>query len=368
MNITLLQENFYKALSFSSRIAQQKAQLPILENILIQATKEGITITAAGMDTTIISRPRGKVETEGSVCVNSRLLMEYVSLLPQDTVILSSGGTSLGVSCRKMNASIPGVSAVEYPPSPSIDKDKKGSKMKAGEFVSVLETVLFSAAQDEGRPLLSGIRLLSQRGKTEIVSTDGYRLTRKELQEEIPLSGPVIFPSRAIKEVCKICQEEKAENIMINETSDGQVCFSIGDTQLYTRRIEGEYPAYQKIIPQTHTTKVVVNAGDLRTSVKAVSVFAKDNANIVRLSITKKTLLLSAKSPSIGESKSEIEIELDGEDAEIAFNSRFLLEFLSLYNEESLIFEMTGALNPGVFKSPKDDTFLHIIMPVRINA
>jgi DNA polymerase-3 subunit beta len=144
--------------------------------------------------------------------------------------------------------------------------------------------------------------------------------------------------------------------------------FTVGDTEIHTRPIAGEYPNIEKIVPTRHNTRAMIDKTSLLHAVKSASIFARDNANILRLHIENQTIIVSANTPQVGENHVEVEAKVDGEGGDIAFNSRFLLEFLNGFAGEELLFEMTGSLNSGVFKPVKDDSYLHIIMPVRVAA
>jgi DNA polymerase-3 subunit beta len=149
---------------------------------------------------------------------------------------------------------------------------------------------------------------------------------------------------------------------------NNQILFSQGETSLVGRLIEAEYPNYEKIIPTEFNTKTEVAREALQNAIKICSVFARETANIIKFSIDKNKIIVSANSPSVGEDTVEIEAKTSGEENEIAFNAKYLLDVLAAVNEENLIFEMTGPLNPGVFKIKGNDSFLHLIMPIRVQG
>jgi DNA polymerase-3 subunit beta len=227
--------------------------------------------------------------------------------------------------------------------------------------------VLFSAATDEGRPILTGIRIIQKDKETIFVATDGYRLSVKKVALKTKNPLDLLVPARALKEMTKACFEDKElKTIHLASAADGQISFSVGDTEIRTRLIDGEYPNYEKIIPTKHNTRVLLEKSTLEKAVKSAAIFARDNANIIRFHIENQTLTVSANSPQAGEDEIDIEARVDGEGGDMALNGRFLLEFLANYQEDEVLFEMTGALNPGVFRPAKDDSYLHIIMPVRV--
>ena len=177
----------------------------------------------------------------------------------------------------------------------------------------------------------------------------------------------MILTSRALSETFRLLVEEKEEQVDVHLSKDkNQVLFSLPQAQIATRLIEGEFPAYEKIIPRGFKTKAVFETQELLSAVKFASVYAKESANIVRIKIENNTAIITASSQQVGGNKTTISVDQQGDEGEMAFNARFLLDLLSVFPEEKLVFEMTDPLAPGVFKPAKDDSFLHIIMPVRI--
>ncbi len=369
MIVQILQENLLKALTQTGRIITNKPQLPILQNILLIAEEGRLNVTATNLETTESVYAGAKIEKEGRLCVPSKLFTELVASLGQDTVSLVGEGANLTVRSLGVTATIPCIPASEFPPIPVVSKKTK-STIGKDVFHDAVANVLFSAAQDEGRPLLTGVRIgQGKEGEVVFAATDGYRLSVKRSTMSLGLSADIIVPSRALLEVVKTSTENKGvKDIMIGETQDGQVVFGIDDTEIHTRRIDGEYPNFEKIIPHSFTTRCLLDKEKLLRAVKSAAVFARDNANIIRFHIDNQQLVVSANTPQVGENRVEVEAKVDGEGGEIAFNSRFLLDFLNNYSQDELLFEMTGSLNPGVFKPVKDESYLHIIMPVRVQA
>jgi len=368
MIINILQENLLKAVVRTARIISSKPQLPILQNILLVAQEGGLRVVATNMETTESVFVAAKTEKTGGICIPSRIFSDLVMTLPQETVRIHEKDGSILVSCGGVSAVIPGISQTEYPPIPETGT-KGGPKIDKTIFINTLSQVLFAAATDEGRPLLTGVKITKKAEKTVFAATDGYRLSVKTAPLSLRGDTNLVVPARALAETAKVALEEKeTKEVSMLQTQDNQLGFLIEDTHITTRLIDGDYPNYEKIIPTKHTTRALVDAQALARSVKSAAIFARDNANIVKIRADKQKIVISANTPSVGENSVEIDAKVDGEGGEIAFNSRFLLEFLGNYTEEELLFEMTGSLNPGVFRPVKDDSFLHIIMPVRVQG
>lgn len=367
MNIHILQENLLKSLLRVGRIVPSKPQLPIIQNVLLATESGRLKITATNLETTETLLIGAKVIEEGGICVPSRLISEYVATLPQGTVELVVVEGTLKVQCSGYSATIPGVSASEYPPVPK-STTKQPIRLEKELLIQNLNRVVFSAATDEGRPVLTGIRVTENGQDIVFAATDGYRLSVKKQVVETSQGLDLLVPSRAITEVLKIASEEKeTKEILLSKQEDNQLLFVIGDTEIRTRLIDGDYPNYERIIPTKYNTRVSFERDSLYKAVKSASIFARDSANIIKLDIHNQAVTVSANTPQLGEDSIVVEATVEGEGGEMAFNSKFLLDFLSNVQEEELLFEMTGSLNPGVFKLPKDESYLHIIMPVRVS-
>ncbi len=368
MNTQILQENFLKALTRVGRIVSTRVQLPILQNVKLVAKKDGLEISATNLESTETVWVGGKVEKEGSLCVPARVLIELVTSFPADTVHLVVKEGALHVSCAKFSAVIPGISAAEFPPVVTIEKNEAALVDKE-KFASALSSVLFSAATEEGRPTLTGIKIKEIGEETLLAATDGYRLSTRKIVLPLKKFAEAVIPARTLAEVLKMMHDEKEEKtVYIGKAGDNQVGFIVGDTVITTRLLDGEYPNFDRIIPKNFTTRVLIEKEPFARAVRSAAIFAKDNANIVRMVLDNQKITVSANAPQVGESKVELDANIDGDGGEIAFNSRFLVEFLANLAEPEFVFEMTGALNPGVFKLAKDDSFLHIIMPVRVTS
>lgn len=368
MKLSILQENLLRGLTTTGRIVSSRPQVPILQNVLLRTTGGRLLVETTSLDLTETTWCDGKIIKEGSACVSAKLLSEYVSSLPAQALELTEKEGSLVVSSQGFQATIAGVPSSEFPPTPTSGRGTK-SPVDTTLFVAALSRVLFAASLDEARPLLSGVRFQTHGKTTTMVATDGYRLSKKEVQLGMSDGLDVIVSARALLEVVHICREEKeVKRLDVATTDDGQLVFVVGDTELYTRRIDGEYPSVDKIIPTAWSTRAILDREAFIRAAKSAAIFARDNANIVRLRVGDERVVISANAPSVGENTIDVEAKVEGEGGEIAFNSRFLLEFLSVYPEDQVVFEMTGSLNPGVFRPPNDPSFFHIIMPVRVQA
>lgn len=363
MKIVCLQENLEKALSLINKTTGLKNQLPITSNVLLKTKNKGIEITGTDLENTTQVEIEGKVEKDGGILLPVKTLTEVVSALPKEQVIIETEGLSAEVRSGKYKAKISGISPAEFPEP---QEEKEGQKVFIDNILTNIKTVVFAASIDESRAVLTGILIRFTKEGIMVVATDGYRLSLKKIEEKRKAGEmeKIIIPARILGEIAKIAKE----GVLSIRGAKNQAVFTLPNVKIFTRLIEGEYPAFEKIIPQSFTTKAVFDKDEVLAAVRLSSVFAREAANIVKLVLSKKGITLSANAPQVGENSCEIEGTFEGEENEIAFNSRFLLDFLTNVDAKEIGFEMTGPLNPGVFKIPADDSYLHIIMPVRVQG
>ena len=228
--------------------------------------------------------------------------------------------------------------------------------------------VVFSASTDTSRPALSGILMKSEKNGFLFVATDGYRLSLKHHSTTEGLTGEeqaLIVPARVFREV--LAMKEGGEEIAVYiAKNSNQVLFEMGQSLLVGRLIEAQFPDYEKIIPSDHASQVAFEREEMLKAVRICSIFAREAANIIKLSLKEEKIIVSSQTPSLGENTVEIEAKLTGEENEIAFNARYLLDVLSHLSDDILTLEMTGPLNPGVFRVKDNASFLHLIMPIRV--
>ncbi len=375
MKITLLQENLSRGINIASRFISSHSTLPLLQNILLSAGTGKMRISGTNLETGVSVYVGAKTEEDGEISVPAKIISEFVNNLPSEKVELSLDGTSLKASCGQYKATINGLSALDFPLSGQA-KNKPQLVWQEDVFIQAASQVVFSASSDENRPVLNGVLVILKGSKLKLVATDGYRLSLKELEIEGDKNKEEVkflVPSRALMEAGKITQEkgssDKKEGVGIALLPDGnQAVFFWEDIELTTRLIDGQFPEFEKIIPKEPTTTLVFDKNEMLRAVKSAAVFARDSSNIINFKITKAGIGVFANASQIGENNINVAAEVRGEDNEIAFNSRFLLDYLNCSTSERIIMESKGPLSPGVFYQEKDKSFLHLIMPVRVQG
>lgn len=380
MKFKISQSDFSKTLSSASRSILAKANLPILSNVLISASKNKLEILSTNLETATKANTSCQTEIEGKITIPGRTLLEFISQLPEGEVTFEKLGEEILVSTKGYNARIPTIAPEEFPAIPKIEKGYE-VKIKTEDFTRGVAEVAFCAAQDEGRPILTGVLCEFKGGKLSLVATDGYRLSFREIPVEKPPGEKnikIVVPARAVSEVAKVIIENlggDSELSLVIADSLNQINFKVGNVEFTSRLIEGEFPGWQKIIPSSFTTKARLPKSEFIKLVRIAAIFARDSGNIVRLKLEnantgkKGTLTVLANASQVGSTDAQIEIEMTGKGGEIAFNFRYLLEVLSIIDGEEVNFEMIESLNPGrITGVDEKDSFFHIIMPVRLQS
>lgn len=368
MQVQVLSENLQKKLTFISHAVAARSDLPILHNVLLQAKDAKLFLSATDLEIGLQAEIPATITREGAITVPAKVFTELVSSLPAETVTLQTQDNTLAVATKKVKSKIQTMPVDEFP-NLYEEKGEAQVQFDAKTMRSDFTKVLFAASVDVGRPALSGILIKKEAQGLLLVATDGYRLSLKH--HKIPMKSnkeetqPLLIPARILREMLAIKQDDASVFLSISKKNN-QVLFFLKDAVVVGRLIEADFPKYEKIIPTDFGTRVHFDRQEMQKAVKTCAIFARETANIIRLSFKKDMIVVSANTPSVGENSVEVEATLKGEENEIAFNARYLQDLLANVEENDMVFEMTGPLNPGAFKLKDDDSFLHIIMPIRV--
>jgi DNA polymerase-3 subunit beta len=368
MKVTFLSDNLQNKISYLGHAVSLRGQLPILSNFLLEAKNGKLTISATDLEIGISSSLPVNVEKEGRITIPAKNFSDLLSNLGSQKITLTLEDKTLNLTGERIKASFQTMPAEDFPKLYE-EKGEEVALIKKTDAEEFVLRVVFSAAIDSSRPALSGVLLDQDKEGVLLVATDGYRLSLQKnvFKTRVRLRKPLVVPARIIKELLSIKEEEGNIKVFVSEKNN-QILFVQGETSLVGRLIEAEYPDYEKIIPTDFGTKAEIEKEAFQNAIKICSVFARETANIIKISIGRNKIVVSANSPSVGEDVVEMDAKVSGEENEIAFNAKYLLDVLAAVDEENLVFEMTGPLNPGVFKIKDDDSFLHLIMPIRVQG
>ena len=367
MNNTILSEHLLKALSIVGKIPM-KGNLPILENVFIEAKEGRVIFRTSNLEMGVTTSIGGKVETEGIVTVSYKLFNEFIHAIRAEKINLFVREEVLHVETERSSATFPTITAAEFPAFPA--KDSSLFSLSVDDLGKIAKQICVSASTDEGRPMLTGIKFKPLEAGVLVAATDGFRLSVRKFNTFSGATIDGIIPARIFSDIVKIANDTKQqEPLALSYTKEkNQIIFALTDTDVFTRLIEGEFPPFERIIPASHTTQVTVSKDELAQGVKAAAIFARESANIIRFTIKSDKLILSANTAQVGSSKVEIDAAVVGDENEIAFNYRFLIDFLNSVEEDEVVLKMTNPLAPGLFHPKEDKAYTHIIMPVRVQA
>lgn len=372
MKVTVLQENLLPKLVTVARVTSAKSALPVLENIFLSAEKGKLILSATDLETGIITTVGAKVEKTGALTVPARLLVGLVSNLPPGKVTLRVEREILTVEAESVSSKLNGLSAEEFPTFAI--EGKELFTLKASELRKAIDQVSFAAAQDESRPILTGILLRLTEKELILTGVDGFRLAEKRVKispsakaglgsEELSL----VVPARGLMEVGRLLTSGEVR-ILVPEPT--QLLFETEEFSIFTQSLEGEFPDYEQIIPTNFETKLSFAKEELAKAVQLTSVFSSKGASIIKLSFNppKKLVEVSSQEAELGEVKIEVGIKGEGKKGEIAFNSRYLADGLSALTSEEVELSLSSSLDPVMFQMPSDPSYLHVIMPVRLQG
>lgn len=368
MKLSILQQDVLPVLSAVSRSVGVRSTLPVLGNILLSAEGAKLKVAATNLEVGVIKYVSAEVIEPGEITIPAKTLVEIVQGLGPAKVEIETNADSLTLSSGKFKASVNGISSSEFPVIPV--SEGAGVSFKS-EVLKGCQEILFASAADEGRPILTGILTEASSGKVDFVATDGFRLAHRQIKlEDSKVSFKSLIPRRTFEEVLRVIGEDAGEDETVEiSTAAGQnqVVFKAGQTVVSSRLIEGNFPAWEKIIPVDIKARGVVDRVDLLSAVKLASVFAKSESNVVTVKIEKDKLSISSEAKELGNQQNEVEAQIEGESLEIAFNAKFLLDALQATNSTQLMMEFSGPLSPTLIKPVGIEGLEYIIMPVRLS-
>jgi DNA polymerase-3 subunit beta len=374
MKAIILQDNLHKGLASVARIVAGKPQLPVLSNVLIAAKKNGLVLTTTNLEIGMVIPLAAKVSEEGEVSVPAKPLLEVIAGLPPGEITVTEKDLHLTVAHPSSTTNLAGIAATEFPALPNFNVAESFS-FQSAEFIGALRRTTFASALDESRPVLTGVRFDFQNGGLDMAATDGFRLSTVSLAKGITTAKKgesqtgFIVPTRSLLEVMRLIEEENVDEVAV--TSDGahQLRFAVGKAEIVTRLINGDYPDYRRILPKEATSRFVADKEEVSRAVKLASIFARESANVVKLSFSGGEMKISASSNQLGTNEGVVQGKYEGaDDLVVAFNYRYLLDFLGSVEGDEVAMGFSGPLAPGSFTDPKVPEYLHVVMPVRLQS
>jgi DNA polymerase-3 subunit beta len=373
VKLSCLQENLNWGLGIVGRAVATRTTLPITNNILLETDQSRLKLVATNLEMAISCWIGSKIEEEGTITVPAKLLTEFINSLPKDKVDVSMAPKTktLSVRCARYEARISGMDAKDFPPIPTVDKGINTS-IEVEALRQAITQVVFAAASEESRPVLTGIDAKFDGSMLTLAAADGFRLAVYKVTLAKPVSQKIeiIIPAKTLAELNRLMgdQEEPIE-VTVNPNKS-QILFKLKNIELVSQLIQGTFPQYEQLIPTSTGTKATVDVTEFLRATRTAAIFARDGTGIVRLIITPGGELtpgkvtISARSEEIGDDQGEIDAIVQGNEAKIAFNGKYLTDVLNVIKEAQVMLETSSPSSPGVIKPVGSDNYVHVVMPM----
>lgn len=369
MKLKVLQENLNGLLTHLSKAIPSNPQLPILASVLIENENNVCTFSATDLYFGIRCSMNVDSEIDGTIVVPGKQFKEVVSSLDPGVLQLLFEESALHIKNKKTKVKLSGGITEDYPPFPQVDGEKFVFPISYLEDIE--KNVSFSASTDQARPVLTAVLFEFGSAGLQCVATDGFRLSTLIIDDSKKYEDKsFLIPAKALSEVYKIASKLNVKEVLFKVSHElKQVFFSLEGVEIFVRLIEGSYPPYEKIIPSSFSTEVIFDSAELTENLKRAMIFARESSNIVRLEITQDSVFIHSSSPSFGSYRGELHaVTVTGQPNEIAFNIKYLLDYLSAVKTDQQWFGMSDSLKPAVIKPVDSQKQQYIVMPFKVNG
>lgn len=360
MKIICTQENLKSGLAITSKIISSINTLPILSNLLLKTEGGGLRIYSTNLELAINTVVRCKVEEDGQTTVAAKTISELVNNLPNDNLILTTNNNDLEIKTENQNFKIKTLPAEEFPFIPQSPVDK--SIMVDGDVLrDAINRVAFSSSTNQTQPEISGIFFNFKGTEGKLVATDRYRLAEKTFS--VTGAAEVIVPHKAALEAARIISINpgKVEAVV----GESQIFFTIGQTELISRLVEGQYPDYKNIIPENFNFTITTDKEKLQNALKTNALFSQ-NSSSVRLAFSPDKITISSEAEGLGSGSVDIPAKLEGASGSLLLNFRYVLDFLSQIPSGNVVIKVVNDTSPAVFSFEDKSDYLYLVMPIKI--
>jgi len=373
MQLSCLQENLNRGLAVVGRATATRTTLPITSHILVSVDQSRLKLAATNLEIAISCWIGAQIEEEGAIAIPAGLLTDFVNSLPNDKIDISvaPGTPTMELKCARFEARISGQKADEFPPIPQIGEGIT-TKVDPRLLRTAINQVIFAAATDDSRPVLTGSYAQFRGDKLTLVAADGFRLAVQNLPLVTPVDQEVgiIIPARSLRELDRLLRDQEEPVVLTINPQRSQILFRLKDVEIVSQLIQGTFPNYGQLIPQSYTTRAMVDVPEFLRATRSASVFARDGSGIVRLVITPGEesspgkITITARAEEVGDNEGKIEAMIEGKEAKIAFNSKYLMDLFGVLDDKKVALETTNPSSPGVFRPAGDGEWVQVIMPM----
>lgn len=362
MKLVVTQENLARALSVVGRVAQSKAQLPVLNNILLKTDSNQLLLAATNLEIAITEHIGAKIHSEGSITIPARLLSDYITNLPKGNISLELDKNKLNIVTDNFRSTMNGVPSEEFPELPDITNPTKLT-ISAQDLKKAIGQTILTTSHDETRPILTGVYVRVVDGALYFAATDGYRLSEKKIIDT-DTEIEAIVPAQTLQDVVRVLPDDCDEVDILFDAQ--QIRFLMGGIEVTSRLIEGKFPDYRQLIPQSNEVTFTCSKDELMRISKIASLFAKESGGSITIKTDSMsgTVSIHSLASQLGENNSEIHTTPTA-DGTVTLNSRYIIDALGVIDDSDIEFGFTGKLAPCVLRPTSKAGYTHIIMPLK---
>ena len=355
MIFTCEKQEILEGISIVQKAITGKSTMPILEGIYIKTNEmeSSLTLIGSDMDVSIQTTVNANIIEQGSIVIDAKIFGEIIRKLPNSTIKIETiENQVIRITCEKSVFDVVYMNTNEFPELPEINEDLKIS-VNQNILKNMIKGTSFAIAQDETRPILQGILFEVKNKNLNLVALDGYRLAIKSEFLDSDIEIEVVIPGKTLNEVSKILED--VDDIVDITFTNNHILFNLEKTKIISRLLEGKFINYNSLLPQEHKLSLSVNRQELQNSIERASLMAKDgNTNLIKLDIQQDNLIISSNS-QLGKVREEISMKLQGDEIQIAFNSRYLLDVLKNMEEDEVVMKMTSSISPCVIEEKNNE-------------
>jgi DNA polymerase-3 subunit beta len=368
MEFRIAADELKRALYRAQGIVERKTTMPILSNVLVNATKSGVQITAFDLDVGIVSEHPAEVTKQGSLTISAKTVFDIVQNLPEPHLTVRKLPNQYAeITSGSAHFKIVGMSPEEYPKLPREESAPLVS-VAGPVLLEMIRKTAFAISSDETRYILNGVYFEPREGgRVRMVATDGHRLAmvERDLPGDFKLKGGVIIPRKGLHELRRLLDEAPDADCALG-FAENSALFKKPGLTMVMRLIDGQFPEYQRVIPKEGERKVQIPRVRFLEALKRSALLSVDKSNAVKVSLSEDLLRVSSQNPDLGEAKDDLEVSYSGGDITIGFNARYLMDVLSVLDVDQVSFELGDDHSPGVLHAPGDSSYTAVVMPMRV--
>jgi len=370
MIFTIDKESLLNKIRTVEKVTVQRGIQPVLSNILFEAEDNKIKLSATDLDISIVTKTTAAVKEEGKITLPAKKIFEIVSKLPDKPIefSLNPDNNVVTIKCGNSKFDVIGISAEEFPKDVQSEiSEDEAITIDTNPFVKSIKYTVYAAATYENRNIISGVFCKISEDTLEMAATDGNRLTRisEKIQNENKKEAKIVIPSKTLNEfirVSSIINEDKVRLIV----SGSKIIFKTDSYTIISKILEGEYPQYQQLIPKTTATSVKVNKNELSNAIDRVACMINERTNVIKFILQNGKMYLKSETPDSGTSEDVIETDYNGDEFKIAFNYKFISDFIKIIDCENAIIGLNGNQSAAVFRPDSEEDYICLVMPLKI--